>query len=226
MNIASADSLNPSAGTHPVTSDPDEVAAVRRAGDRSYADFPYYEARYGDRGRLFAVSDGAWLLTVCRLPWQALEEEILWLGGLLASRGMPRLLLERHLRVMLEELAHLERSGHGWYDGLIRAADHLRELRRARISDQALRHLAAEFEARVNRAGRAPIPRFGEILVAAVADEADDVDLAVFSIEGWCTDASRFPTEWIDAVRSTLAAARYAVSTPEPSPPAGPVPPL
>lgn len=52
------------------------------------------------------------------------------------------------------------------------------------------------------------MPGIGELLVAAVADEKAGIKNAVESIEGWMTDAARFPQTWIDAVRITIRKGR------------------
>jgi hypothetical protein len=45
-----------------------------------------------------------------------------------------------------------------------------------------------------------------------VADEAAGIVQAVPQIEAWAADPSRFPPEWIAAVRETIQAARAKVS--------------
>ena len=45
--------LNPEAGCHPIPDDLREVRAALRAGELSWQDFPYYEQRYGTRGKAF-----------------------------------------------------------------------------------------------------------------------------------------------------------------------------
>ncbi|HEV2149562.1 MAG TPA: hypothetical protein VGR37_19330 [Longimicrobiaceae bacterium] len=212
MQWSLAQGLNPEAGSHPVCSDPHEIAAARRAGERSLQEFPYYRARYGERGRLFALSDGAWLVTLCAGEWPHVQQQVLWLGGVLASRGMPRLLLERHLRVLHAELTRELPQHGGRYDALLRAADHLRELRRAALSDAAFQQLARDFADQVGSDGQARLPGMGEILVAAVADESAGIARAVRSVEEWCADPGRFPGSWRAAVRATLAQARRSVS--------------
>src|SRR3954452_4196864 len=102
--FASASSLNPSAGHHVVTADPRELAACERAGDRSWSTWTYYAHRYGERGRQFTRSDSAWIATLGGQTAAMVEQQIRWLGTVLAARGMPRLLLEDHLRILHEEL--------------------------------------------------------------------------------------------------------------------------
>ncbi|MEI8029390.1 MAG: biliverdin-producing heme oxygenase [Comamonadaceae bacterium] len=57
-------SINPEAGRHPVPADARELQASIRAGDICWERFPYFEQRYGERGRRFARSDAAWQATL------------------------------------------------------------------------------------------------------------------------------------------------------------------
>jgi hypothetical protein len=100
-----AASINPDAGTHPVTSDPRELAAARRATERSIERFPYYTARYGERAMRFGDSDGAWLALVAVENTSHVLDQTAWLASVLASRGMPTLLMDLHLRFLREELS-------------------------------------------------------------------------------------------------------------------------
>lgn len=96
--------FNPDSGSHPLPSDPHEIAAVLQATQRCYDANPYYHARYGVRGRSFAHADGGYLVTLTN-SWQSyVHEQVSWLASLLAARGMPSWLLEVHLQVLQEEL--------------------------------------------------------------------------------------------------------------------------
>jgi hypothetical protein len=193
--------LNPDAGWHSVTADAIELAAAQRANERSLAAFPYFEERYGERGRRFGLSDGAWLVTVTSLPAAEALTQIRWLGAVLSTRGMPRLLLEEHLRYLHEELGRDRK-----YRILGSAAGVLRKERESAIPHRAARRIAEEFD----RASGGRLARFGEILTAAVADERNGIELAVSSVEAWATDPGRFPPKWIAASRAAIAAARDA----------------
>jgi hypothetical protein len=211
MSTIPASAINPSAGSYPVTFDPRELEAARRAGNASVAEFPYYLERFGERGRMFGASDGAWLVSLCEFGTEYVRGQVLWLGSVLASRGMPRWLLERHLHVLHAELVralpeHAER-----YAVLLDAAAHLGDLRRARIADEDFRELSRRFAARADPAVAERLPGMGAILAAAVADEADGVAGAVQSVEAWAADRSAFPEGWTSAVRATLAEARGRV---------------
>ena len=195
--------LNPEAGDHPATDDPTELAAAMRASIRSFERFPYYHWRYGERGRRFGGSDGAWLLWLCGRPSEFAKNQIRWLGGVLSSRGMPTLLLEEHLRILHEEL---ERASE--YRLLKSCADDLHARRRRIVSDRSLERLSARFLDTAPEPWRSRVPEMGRLLAAAVADERNGIERAVISIEEWACDSERFPKGWIEAVRTTIAAAR------------------
>lgn len=203
--------LNPLAGSHGVSSDSREIAAARRAGERSFDEFPYYRARFSERGQLFALSDGAWLATLCGREWPQVREQVLWLGRVLAARGIPRLLLERHLSVMHEELTGDGPGHEGRYDALPRAADHVRALREAALPEPAFGEIARAFAQQVGPDWATRLPRMGEILVAAAADQRAGIENAVRSVEVWSTDPGRFPEHWRAAVHATLERARRHV---------------
>ena len=192
-----ASSLNPDAGRHTVATDPRLIAAAQAATQRSFEEFPYYEARYGARGRSFGLSDGAWLGRLCELSRPDATGQIRWLGRVLAARGMPRILLERFLEILAEEVRHSARHCRL----LARGAADLRRDRLRAIPEDRFLGIAEEF-------ARKEIPNFGALLVSAVADEKNGVANAVASIEGWATDGERFGAGWIEAVRRTIDAAR------------------
>src|SRR4051812_16513914 len=96
--------LNPEAGNHAVTTDPRELGAAIRVGERTRERFVYYERRYGERGRRFTHSDSAWIVTLAGNPPAVVERQLRWLGSLLAARGMPRWLLEVHLEGLHAQL--------------------------------------------------------------------------------------------------------------------------
>jgi hypothetical protein len=208
MDTIPASSINPSAGSYPVTADPRELEAARRAGNASVAEFPYYLERYGERGRMFGASDGAWLVALCDFGAEHVRGQVLWLGTVLASRGMPRWLLERHLEVLHAELVRALPENAERYAVLLDAAALLRDLRRARIAEEDFRELEEDFAARAAPALAERMPAMGAILAAAVADEADGLVGAVRSVEVWAADRAAFPEAWTSAVRATIAGAR------------------
>lgn len=205
--------INPEAGSHPVTADPREVAASVAAGERSWREFPYYQARYGERGRLFGHSDSAWLSLIAAREQPQVNAEVRWLGEVLSSRGMPQWLLERHLEFLHAELSAAVPEKREQYGRLLRAVDMLRDQRRAQIREQDFIALAEQFRRATGAEWSARLPNMGPLLVSAVADEAAGIAQAVPQLESWATDPSRFPAEWIAAVRATFQAARAKVTS-------------
>lgn len=207
--------LNREAGTHPIASDPAVLDAALRAGERSWAAFPYYGARYGERGRAFTRSDSAWLASLCEVSADQAVREVVWLGSVLASRGMPQWLLERHLRVLYDELAAATPPADAGdpYQNLVRAADVLQSVRVASLSDATLGALAAAFRARVPEAEARALPEAGALIGAAVADERFGLSRAVPSLLSWLADPDRFGAAWLAAVKDVAAEARAATAS-------------
>jgi hypothetical protein len=209
MNTPIAQAVNPFAGWHPIASTPEEMEAAHRATERSLREHPYYLARFGERGRLFGGSDGGWLVSLCRGEPEFVERQVLWLGHVLASRGMPRRLLQRHLEILHDELLRtLPPNG---YPALLGAAERLRAAQEPHLPEADARALAAGFDAAADPEWVARLPDMGRILAAAVADEAAGIAGAATSVEEWAADGRRFPERWVGAVGRTLASARETV---------------
>ncbi len=145
------------------------------------------------------------------------HEQVLWLGRVLASRGIPRWLLERHLEVLHRELVRASAPDAGRYALLLNAARMLGRRREARIPAAEAGALASAFVARADPTGAVGLPEMGLILVGAAADEADGIVNAVSSVAAWAADASRFPARWTAAVEDTLFAARARCSSSSPT---------
>ncbi len=63
----SVSAQNEAAGNYNVTREPRAQEAAQRAIGAIYAEFPYYEERYGERGRAFSTTDSGWLVTLPRM---------------------------------------------------------------------------------------------------------------------------------------------------------------
>ena len=200
--------LNPEAGIHAIPTDPRELRAALRAGERTWRRFPYYEQRYGARGRRFTRSDSAWIVTLAEHPAGVAEKHLRWLGTLLAARGMPRWLLETHLDALYEELVAEAPEKQGAYETLRQVARAFAAERGGHVDDATIAALAAEFDRRVGPEWAARLPETGALLAAAVADEGAGVARAVASVVEWVADPKRFPAEWVAAVAWAIEAAR------------------
>ncbi|MFY0525437.1 hypothetical protein ACN28I_20595 [Archangium gephyra] len=200
--------LNRRAGGHPITTDLDELRAAVRAAEASWAEFPYYAWRYGEHGRQFSWSDSAWLVTLGGQAEAQVWKHISWLGALLAGRGMPRLMLERHLRVLAQELLQAKPTRRQAYDVLARMAERMAGERRQVLDDEELRMFGEDFDVRVGPEWSQRLPGVGELLAAAVADECWGLTQAVPSLSSWMGEPSRFSAPWVRAVDQTLRRAR------------------
>ena len=209
----SARTLNPEAGEHVISADSGEQAAAEAATRLSWREFPYYAKRYGERGWRFSLSDSGWLQTLCELSPDAARAQMLWLAGLLAARGMPRYLMERHLEHLHAELVARMPDRAGRYDFLRLLSAHLRELREASLPSAAFTRLASEFESRV-RDRKDAVKNMGTVLAAAVADDAAGIGNVLGKVREWAEDPAQFDPEWIQAVQAIIEQARSAVTTP------------
>lgn len=195
-------SLNPEAGRHPVPKDPREIGAATLAGRISWEEFPYFEARYGERGRRFTRSDGAWLVTLCELQQDRIDAQVEWLTRVLAARGMPSYLMERHLLNLHQQLTETLPQREALYAKLRHAAERLAEQRREKLPDARFFSLAERLDSR----SPAPIVRMGRLVVSAAIDDQLGRPRALESLLEWLTDPSRFGPDWADAVRETVDA--------------------
>ena len=98
--------INPEAGNHPIPEDEREIQAALQASNRGWAEFPFYQQRYGERGKRFSDSDTCWLATLVTLDPESLQKQIDWLCRMLSTRGMPSILLEHSLRYLYAEPVH------------------------------------------------------------------------------------------------------------------------
>jgi len=205
-----AGALNGEAGSHPVPADVREVQAAIAAGERTWNDWRYYEARYGERGLRFTRSDSAWLVTLAREDGAQARRQIAWLGRVLATRGMPLLLLEQHLGQLYTQLADALPERAAGYEPLLRAAEDLASERTAVLPDAAAERLARQFASAAGSHATISGLEAGRLLVAAVVDETRGVTQAVESLCRWLDDPARVSPSFRDAVRHTLHAARTA----------------
>jgi heme oxygenase len=204
--------LNPEAGNHPVPDDAVEIQAAVTAARLCRDEFPYFNERYQERGRNFAKSDAAWLVTLSALPLPALLSQVEWLGRVLGNRGMPRITLERQLELLHEQLCAAAPEQSARYAGLLIAADRLREERYGRIPEPAFGRLAREFHIATDGEQMGRFKGTGALIVAAVTDRANGITDAVTNLIAWLTDRERFSIQWIMEVRNTLERAELTVA--------------
>jgi hypothetical protein len=206
-DYGTARDINPDAGTYAVSAHPDERMAAEAATRQSWREFPYYARRYGERGWKFSLSDSGWITTLSDVSDRDAIAQVDWFGGLLASRGMPTFLLERHLSHLHAQLVERRPDAATDYGVLLRCVAALAAARESVFPAERFDALAREFEVRVARMPDR-VPNMGAVLVAAIADDAAGVPVVARSVGAWASDPLRFGQPWRDAVRDTLLKAR------------------
>lgn len=196
--------INLDAGEHAVTDDPRELVAAIDAAERTWHEYPYYQVRYGTRGRRFTSSDSAWLVTLVGEPEPSQEARIDWLARLLSARGMPSLLLEVHLLYLHEALVASVPERAAKYRSLEGLGHQLRSQRLDALP---------QFDALVDQCPHdLPLPNMGAVLVAAVADERWGIEGAVGSVQSWLETSGGLSPEQSASVQRLLALARQSPS--------------
>ncbi len=207
-----AESINPEAGSHAVPDNWIELKAALDAARDCREMYPYYDARYGERGKRFCDSDAAWLAALVELPASEIIAQVEWLGAVLSSRGMPRITLEHQVTILYETLVAVRPERRLEYERLLCARDWLRGERNRYLAEEDFIMLVAEFLAATHGELDGAMQGMGRLLVSAVCDEKAGIPGAVASVKEWATDSGRFSAEWITAVRETLAHAKKYVS--------------
>ena len=82
-----------------------------------------------------------------------------------------------------------------------------------KIPEPVFSQLAREFKAATDDELQGRLQYTGQMIVAAVADEAAGISEAVTNLLGWLTDGERFSQKWIAAVISTEGKSREAMNS-------------
>ena len=188
--------LNPEAGRHAMPQEDREIALALQAADAAWRRHPYLEARYGARGRRFTLSDSCWLVSLRAGGEEELLRSIRWLAGVLAPRGIPTLILERHLEAIDERFGDSRFAA---------AAADLRVRRAAVLPAPDFSRVCARWQKKLLDHGAA------ELLVCAIADEAAGNAGAWESARSWFSDPARFPKDWRKAVEDLTTETRAAL---------------
>lgn len=196
--------INPEAGNHPIPSDKREIEAALNASNRCWNEYPYYEKRYEKRGKRFSDSDTCWLATLVTLEQIDLQKQVDWLCRVLATRGMPSLMMETTLHYLSLELTAAIPENKALYRKLFKASEKLKENRLKRIEEKFFKKLAEEFEQSVPIDLRKAFKNTGFLLVGAVIDEKNGIPGALSGLQKWLVDVDRFPSVWISAVEQSI----------------------
>jgi hypothetical protein len=196
--------LNPEAGDAPAPTDPRELAIARRAAALVWRAVPYFAFRYGERGRAFGLSDGAWLVTLAALPSCARIAQVEWLASLLSPRGMPSWLLEVQLRAIARVGARSRWSG---AEALADGARHLEARRRSVLSEESFQLAGHRF---CEIAGRSRLANgTGKMVASAEVDVALGFSPSSASFREWFRATNMVAPRWLEAIERV----RLAVAT-------------
>lgn len=189
--------FNPEAGEVPAPTDPRDQALVEQSAKIIWRAFPYFAWRYGARGRSFGRSDAGYLMTLQSLDEAVARQQVTWLAGVLAPRGMPSVLLE----YQLESLGRLQRrSGAPGENRFIALASELRAARLSALSTAVF----AECERSCWAAARGLTQRRGAgfLIAAAVADRAIGLGEHDEALVRWLSEAEPVELPWSSACAS------------------------
>ncbi len=198
--------VNADAGRHEIVTDATLLRAGVRASQRSYDAVPYYRLRYGGRGARFASTDTAWLISLAEHDEDQAVTHVRWLARVLANRGMPSLLLERHLGALAAELRSV--AGDDAAGRLPAAATALASTRRRHVDDELLARADAWADEALGAA--LPFPGTGVLLAAATADELAGLTADDLPFVGWLTYPERVRPEAAAAIRDVRDRIRAA----------------
>lgn len=194
--IGAAALINPEAGSHAVSLAPGHAEAAQAATRRSWQRYPYYAARYGERGWRFSLSDSGWLETLLQLGDADAIAQMRWLRGLLRARGMPSVLLESHLGFLAEELVARGTDA----APIRRLSDDLQAERRARIDDARWAERCASLPD--SREPNAP-GNLAPVFLSAMCDEADAPGTTA-DVRRWAASSGAFDDAWLATLDAWL----------------------
>lgn len=199
-----ARTLNLESGDFSVPQDPEILRAVLRSTDRVLTDYPYILYRYGDRGRRFTDADGGWLATLPEVDEVIMSDQLDWLRNVLSSRGIPHVIVARHLWLLAEELRGTSYNQEyvlilsGTADSLYGRIDTQipPEIREQQLSVLCESLGRSSGYSQNNTLCRETI----ELIASAVVDYECGVKKAVESLVGYLTDENRFGSAWTRAI--------------------------
>lgn len=204
--------INPEAGNHPIPDDQREIDAALAASSLCWKEFPYYEHRYGQRGKRFSDSDTCWLATLTAMRQDRMQRQIDWLCRVLAARGMPSLMMEYALGVLHKELAKAVPEKSEAYQKLRVSADCLKMARMGLLDENRFLCLGRQFDRKVGPAMATKFKNTGLLLVASIVDEKNGISGSKKALIDWLSDANMFSSRWIEAIDEIVQKAEALVS--------------
>jgi heme oxygenase len=189
--------INYEAGNHAMPQNPLEIALALRAGRAAWEKYPYLEHRFGERGKRFTSSDSCWLVALTRMSVKSATKNLEWLRTVLASRGIPTVILEGHLAAISQALAvesPEQAQLRARFDPFLLSRD---AERRALIGAESVSQLINQFDQRLRACAGLIVDSTAHLITSAWIDERSGITGALASVHGWFVDADRFSNAWI-----------------------------
>jgi heme oxygenase len=202
-------SLNPEAGNFPIPTNPLEIKAAISAGMNCWNEFPYYEKRYGERGRRFAVSDTVWLVTLSELEEEDAIKQVNWLANFLAIRGMPTFTMEFQIQALYHELSKSIPANEQKYLKLLKTSENIKSQRIIHINETIFENCNSIFynnfdEFKVSEKICLELKKnIGKLIASSIIDDKNKIPDVKNSLEIWLKRKDIFPENWIFAVEKT-----------------------
>ena len=197
--------INFEAGDHAMPQTPLEIDLALRAAKAAWEKYSYLEHRYGERGRRFTNSDSCWLFTLTRAPREIVVTKALeWLRTVLASRGIPTVILEFHLMAVLLAIDPefpKQPTKKSQFDHFL--ADRKAEGRRL-VGAESRSHLVDVFDQRFRACTGFKVELAAELITSAWVDEHSGISGSLSALCNWFTEVERFSTDWIANVHELL----------------------
>lgn len=192
--------VNPEAGDHAMPQSETEIARALRCAEAAWREFPYLEMRYGERGRRFTSSDSCWLVSLVDFDETDLFRALSWLRDLLAGRGLPSLILERHLATIAHDLRLFPPEGGLAERAFAAVSTRLRAEREQVLPAAAQLELVERWEPRLAACSGPIVSGAAAIVVAAKLDAERGVPRAWEATFPWFRDAARFSDSWLATI--------------------------
>lgn len=196
--------INFEAGNHAMPQNPLEIVLALRAGRAAWEKYPYLEYRFGERGKRFTSSDSCWLVTLTRMSVESATKNLEWLRTVLASRGIPTVILEAHLAAISQALAvefPEQAQQRARFDRFLVSRD---SERRALVDAESASQLIDQFDQRLRACDGLRIDSTAHLITSAWIDERSGITGALASVRGWFVDPDRFSNAWIANVNELV----------------------
>lgn len=189
--------INFEAGDHAMPQNPHEVALALRAGKAAWDKYPYLDRRFAQRGRRFTSSDSCWLVALARMPVDSATKNLRWLRTVLASRGIPTVILAAHLGAISDALAEAfpgQATLRAPFDRFLASLD---AERHSLPGGPMISTLVDEFDRRLDACAGPVVPSAAQLVASAWVDQQSGIAGSLAATRDWFTDPARFSPDWI-----------------------------